>query len=109
MEKKIKKNPLSFQIDPNLFQRASDEEKAQIVTQRESVSFMKDAMRRLVHNRMAMICLVILVVITLIAIIVPMIYPYTYTQQDVTGKYLQPFEYSKGCRYLPVTSCWVYV
>ena len=94
MEKKIKKNPLSLQIDPNLFQRASDEEKAQIVTQRESVSFMRDAMRRLVHNRMAMICLVILVVITLIAIIVPMIYPYTYTQQDVTGKYLQPFEYS---------------
>ena len=94
MENKIKKNPLSFQIDPNLFQRASDEEKAQVVTQRESVSFMRDAMRRLVHNRMAMICLVILVVITLIAIIVPMIYPYTYTQQDVTGKYLQPFEYS---------------
>ena len=94
MEKKIKKNPLSFQIDPNLFQRVSDEEKAQIVTQRESVSFMRDAMRRLVHNRMAMICLVILVVITLIAIIVPMVYPYTYTQQDVTAKYLRPFEYS---------------
>ena len=92
--KTIKKNPLSFQIDPNLFQQATDEEKAQIVTQRESVSFMRDAMRRLVHNKMAMICLVILVVITLIAIIVPMIYPYTYTQQDVTGKYLKPFEYS---------------
>ncbi len=94
MEKTVKKNPLSFQIDPNLFQRASDEEKAQIVTQRESVSFMRDAMRRLVHNRMAMVCLVILVVITLVAIIVPMVYPYTYTQQDVTAKYLSPFEYS---------------
>lgn len=94
MENKIKKNPLSFQIDPNLFQQASDEEKAQIVTQRESVSFMRDAMRRLVHNRMAMVCLVILVLITLIAIIVPMIYPYTYTQQDVTAKYLRPFAYS---------------
>ena len=46
MEKKIKKNPLSFQIDPDLFQQASDEEKAQIVTQRESVSFMKDAMQK---------------------------------------------------------------
>lgn len=94
-EKKFKKNPLSFQIDPNLFERASDEEKAQIVTQRESVSFMKDAMRRLVKNKMAMACLVILVLITLIAIIVPAIYPYSYTQQDVTGKYLQPFEYSR--------------
>ena len=94
MEEKVKKNPLSLQIDPDLFARASDEEKAQIVTQRESVSFMKDAMRRLVKNRLAMLCLLILVVITLIAIIVPMIYPYTYTQQDVTAKYLGPFEYS---------------
>ena len=94
MEDKVKKNPLSFQIDPNLFHRASDEEKAQIVTQRESVSFMKDAMRRLAKNRLAMLCLVILVLITLIAIIVPMFYPYTYTQQDVTAKYLKPFEYS---------------
>ena len=91
---KPKKNPFSLQLDPELFKPASDEEKAQVVTQRESVSFMRDAMRRLVHNRMAMVCLVILVVITLIAIIVPMIYPYTYTQQDVTAKYLRPFQYS---------------
>ena len=94
-DKKLKKNPLSFQIDPNLFDRASDEEKAQIVTQRESVSFMKDAMRRFVKNKMAMTCLIILILITLIAIFVPMFYPYNYTQQDVTAKYLQPFEYSK--------------
>ncbi len=94
-ENKIKKNPLSFQIDPDLFEKASEEEKAQVVTQRESVSFMKDAMKRLVRNKMAMTCLVILILITLIAIIVPMIYPYSYTQQDVTAKYLQPFEYSR--------------
>ena len=94
-EKKIKKNPLSLQLDPQLFERASDEEKAQIVTQRESVSFMRDAMRRLVKNKMAMACLIVLIAITLIAIFVPMVYPYSYTQQDVTGKYLQPFEYSK--------------
>ena len=94
-DKKPKKNPLSLQLDPDLFERASDEEKAQIVTQRESVSFMKDAMRRFVKNRMAMTCLVILILITLIAIFVPMFYPYNYTQQDVTAKYLQPFEYSK--------------
>ena len=59
MENKIKKNPPSLQVDPNLFDRASDDEKAQIVTQRESVSFFKDAMRRLAKNRMAMICLFI--------------------------------------------------
>lgn len=94
-EKKLKKNPLSFQIDPELFEKASEEEKAQIVTQRESVSFMKDAMRRLLKNKIAMVCLFILIAITLIAIFVPMFYPYNYTQQDVTAKYLEPFEYSR--------------
>ena len=95
MDNNIKKNPLSFQIDPGLFDKASDEEKAQVVTQRESVSFMKDAMRRFVKNKMAMTCLVILILITLIAIVVPMFYPYSYTKQDVSAKYLQPFEYSR--------------
>ena len=95
MDNNIKKNPLSFQVDPDLFAKASDEEKAQVVTQRESVSFMKDAMRRFVKNKMAMTCLVILILITLIAIFVPMFYPYSYTKQDVSAKYLQPFEYSK--------------
>ena len=96
MEKhEFKKNPLSFQIDPAKFAPATDEEKAQQLTERESVSFFKDSMRRLARNRMAMICLGVLIVITLIAIIVPYFYPYTYTKQDVSAKYLEPFEYSK--------------
>ena len=93
--KNFKKNFFSFQIDPSKFAAATDAEKAQQQTQRESVSFFKDAMRRLSRNKMAMICLTLLVIITLIAIIVPYFYPYTYTQQDVTGKHLAPFEYSK--------------
>ena len=93
--RELKKNPLSFQIDPAKFAMATDEEKAQQLTQRESVSFFKDAMRRLARNRMAMICLFILIVISLIAFIVPYFYPYTYTQQDVTAKHLGPFEYSR--------------
>ena len=52
-DKKKFKNPLSLQIDPALFETATDEEKAQQVTMRESVSFMKDAMRRLRKNKMA--------------------------------------------------------
>ena len=96
MEKhEMKKNMLSFQIDPKKFELATDEEKAQQLTQRESVSFFKDAMRRLARNKMAMLCLGILIVISLIAFIVPYFYPYTYTQQDVTAKHLEPFEYSR--------------
>ena len=93
--RELKKNPLSFQIDPKKFEMATEEEKAQQLTQRESVSFFKDAMRRLARNRMAMICLFILIVISVIAFVVPYFYPYTYTQQDVTAKHLGPFEYSR--------------
>ena len=95
MDNKVKKNFLSFQIDPGLFAAASDEEKAQQQTQRKSVSFLKDAMGRLARNKMAMVCLAVLVIITIIAIVVPYFYPYTYTQQDVTSKHLKPFEFSK--------------
>ena len=94
-KREMKKNYLSFQIDPRKFEAATDDEKAQQITQRESVSFLKDAMRRLRRNKMAMVCLWLLVIITLIAVIVPYFYPYTYTQQDVTAKHLGPFEYSK--------------
>lgn len=93
-EKKKMKNPLTLQIDPALFEAASEEEKAQQVTMRESVSFMKDAMRRLRKNHIAMISLVVILVIALIAFLVPNFYPYTYTKQDVTAQNLAPFQYS---------------
>lgn len=91
----IKKNPLSFQVDLNLFDKASDDEKKQFVTQRDSISFFKDAMRNLRKNKIAMACIIIIVVIALIAIIVPMVYPYDYATQDVKSKFLKPMEYSK--------------
>lgn len=94
-DKPLKKNPLSLQVDPELFALASDEEKAQQVTQRESVSFMRDAMRRLAKNKIAMVCLSIIIIVALIAFIVPEFYPYSYTKQDVSAKNLKPFEYSK--------------
>ena len=94
-EKKKMKNPLTLQIDPALFETATEEEKAQQVTMRESVSFMKDAMRRLRKNHIAMISLFVIVVIALIAFIVPQFYPYTYTKQDVTAQNLAPFQYSE--------------
>ncbi|MEG0750558.1 MAG: ABC transporter permease [Oscillospiraceae bacterium] len=91
-----KKNPLSFQIDPKRFEAATDEEKEQQVQMRESVSFMRDAMRRLGHNKIAMVCLTVIVIIALVAFIAPTIYPYTYEAQDLSRKYLGPMEYSKA-------------
>lgn len=94
-ERTPKKNFLSFQIDPAKFAPASDDEKAQQAHMRESVSFMKDAMRRLSKNKIAMVCLFIIIIIALIAFIAPSFYPYTYTEQELSRKYLKPFEYSK--------------
>ncbi len=92
--KKMKKNPFSLQVAPALFEAASDEEKAQQVTMRESVSFMRDAMRRLRKNHIAMISLCVILLIALIAFVVPNFYPYTYTKQDVSAQNLAPFQYS---------------
>ena len=86
---------LSFQIDPDLFEKASDSEKAQQVQMRQSVSYMKDAMRRLRRNHIAMASLCVIVLIALIAFVVPAFYPYSYEKQDVTAQYLRPFEYSQ--------------
>ncbi len=94
-EKKKLKNPLSLQIDPELFREATEDEKKQQVTMRESISFMKDALRRLRKNKIAMISLITIVLIALIAFIVPTFYPYTYTKQDVTAQNLAPFQYSQ--------------
>ncbi|MCR5789946.1 MAG: ABC transporter permease [Lachnospiraceae bacterium] len=88
------KNPISLQIDPQLFEKASEEEKAQQVTMRESVSFVKDAMRRLRKNNIAMISVFVIIAIALIAFIVPNFYPYSYTEQDVSAVNPAPFEYS---------------
>ena len=93
-KRKAFQNPLTLQMDPELFRPATDTEKAQQVQVRESVSFMRDALRRLARNRVAMVCITLIVLIGLIAFIVPEFYPYSYTDQDVMAKYMDPFEYS---------------
>lgn len=89
-----KKNPLSLQLDLTKFEPATEEEKAQQVTTRESISFFKDAMRRLARNRLAMLCIFIIVIIGLIVFVAPSYYPYSYTKQDVKSQHLRPFQYS---------------
>ena len=97
-----KKNPLSLQLDVSKFEKATDEEKFLQQRMRESTTFFKDGMRRLAKNKLAMTCLIIVVLIVLIATFVPMIYPYSYEQQlgvtagqsvDSSYNNLKPFEY----------------
>lgn len=97
-----KKNLLSLQIDLSKFEKATDEEKAQHETMRESTTFFKDGMRKLRKNPLAMMSLIILAVLVISIIVVPFFYPYSYEQmitvngkRDKTAKNLAPFTYSK--------------
>jgi oligopeptide transport system permease protein len=83
-DKMPKKNPLSFQLNLKDFELATDEEKAQQDKMRESTTFFKDGMKRLWKNKIAMICLFVIIGIILIVTIIPIIYPYSYTQAVVS-------------------------
>ena len=101
MEKPNKKL-FSFHINIEQLLPATEEEKIQQDIMRESTSFFKDGLKRLRKNKIAMICLSIIIIITFIAIFVPMFYPYKYAQQlgvlpgqsaDASYLNLKPFQY----------------
>ena len=77
-EKLPKKNFLSTQIALSKFQLATEEEKRQQDVMSESVTFIKDGMRRLFKNPLAILSIVILAVVILTIVIAPMIVPYGY-------------------------------
>ncbi len=91
-----KKNPLSLQLNlnPDDFLPASKDEKESLVIMRESVSFWKDGFRRLRKNKVAMICIAIILVIMIFAFVVPSFYPYTYKDQIIGANNLKPMTYS---------------
>lgn len=98
-----KKNLLSLQIDLNKFSPATDEEKQQHETMRESTTFFRDGMRKLFKNPLAVASLIVLAVLLVIIVVVPSVYPYSYSQmievngkRDKTAKNLAPFEYSEN-------------
>lgn len=92
----MKKNPLSLQLDlkPEDFLPATDEEKESLVVMRESVSFWKDGLRRLLKNKIAMVSGIVILIIMFFSFIVPGFYPYSYEQQIQGSESLAPMEYS---------------
>ncbi len=97
-----KKNPFSLQIDLSRFAPATDEEKAQRETMRESTTFFRDGMRKLFRNPLAVGSLIVLLIILVTIIVAPMIVPYTYSEmisvngkRDKSAKNMPPFAYSK--------------
>ena len=97
-----KEKLFSLQQDPNLFLPATDEEKEYMVQMRESSTFFKDGVKRLLKNDVAVVSIILIVIITLSAIFVPMFWPYSYDrmlgvapgkQVDNSYNNLRPFEY----------------
>ncbi len=98
-----RKHFLGLQINLQKFSPATDEEKQQHETMRESTTFFRDGMRKLMKNPLAVASMIVLIILTLTIIIVPAVYPYSYSQmitvdgkRDKTAKNLAPFEYSKN-------------
>jgi oligopeptide transport system permease protein len=94
MEKDLKRQILSAQIDLSKFAPATEEEKAQQEVMGESTTFFRDGMRRLRRNPLAMGSIVVLVLILLLILIGPHFVPYSYSQIVKGASNLGPFEYS---------------
>ena len=98
----MEKKPLSLHVDLNAFVPATEEEKEYMVQMRESSTFFKDGVKRLMKNHVAFISFIVIIVITLSSILVPVFWPYSYESQlgitpgkpvDASYKNLKPFEY----------------
>ena len=99
-----KYTPFSFHVNLDNFIPATAEDKEYIVQMRESSTFFKDGVKRLLKNKVATLSLIIVVLITLSAIFIPMFWPYAYDQQlgispgkpvDPSYANLEPFEYGR--------------
>lgn len=77
------------------FELASDADKQSLVVMRESVSFWKDGVRRLLANPIAMCSFVVIVIMMILAYVVPSFYPYSYETQIRGSEDLRPMAYSE--------------
>ena len=81
-------------LPADAFEAASESEKENFIQDRKSVSYWKDAWRRLRRNKVAMVAMVIVILLALFAFIGPMIVPYSYDQQIRGANNLHPWHYS---------------
>ena len=91
-----------MQVNLDDFIPATDEEKAYMVQMRPSSTFFRDGVKRLVKNKVALVSFIIIVIITLSAIIIPLCWPYGYSEMlgvqpgkpaDPSFNNLAPFHY----------------
>lgn len=102
-DKKIKNCPVSLQPDienllqdlsPDDFASASRQEKDDFIQDRQSVSYWKDAWRRLKKNVVAMVALGVIVFLFLFAFVGPLLIPYGYDEFNKGAENLYPYHYT---------------
>ena len=102
-DKKIKKCPVSLQPDienllqdlsPDDFASASRQEKDDFIQVRQSVSYWKDAWRRLKKNVVAMVALGVIIFLFLFAFVGPLLIPYGYDEFNKGAENLYPYHYT---------------
>ncbi len=104
-EKKIKRCPVSLQpdiesmLDLNSlttadFEPASQSEKEDFIQERASVSYWKDAWRRLKQNTVAMVALAVVIFLFLFAFVGPYLMPYGYDEFNKGAENLHPYHYA---------------
>ena len=98
----MKTNPFSLHVNLDDFIPATEAEKEYMVQMRPSTTFFKDGMKRLFRNKIATVSLILIVLITLAALIIPMLWPYSYDAMlgvvpgkpvDASYNNLAPFTY----------------
>lgn len=101
-EKHPMKKPFSMQLDPNMFELATEEEKRQQEVMGESTTFLRDGVKKLLKNPLAVFSLVVIAIILITIVVAPMVVPYKYSEiisvngmRDRGAKNLGPFEYSE--------------
>lgn len=102
-DNKIKRCPISLQPDiesllteltPEDFEPASQQERDDFIQDRQSVSYWKDAWRRLKKNTVAMIALGVIIFLFLFAFVGPFLVPYGYDQFSTGAENLYPYHYA---------------
>lgn len=92
---KFPKRPFSLQLNAEDFLPAGEDEKKQLIVMRESTTFWKDALKRLLSNKIAMTAFAVIVLVMIFAFVLPQFYPYAYDQQIRGSEYLHPMQYSE--------------
>ena len=104
-EKKMKRCPVSLQPDVESmldwnsltaedFEPATQNEKEDFIQERVSVSYWKDAWRRLKQNTVAMVAMGVVIFLFLFAFVGPYLVPYGYDQFNKGAENLYPYHYT---------------